>query len=565
MLDYIYKKLYILGLYTARYVKRFFKTAWRFIKIPFKALETLLFALYVVADKFVLKSAKSVHDEARQLRSEAKNTFSKIHGIFKEDKKRGYKTFKYYVGKAFKKHGVVFSVTANIIAPVLSFVILVMTVHYWTSQNFALKITYNNTEIGYVKSESVYLEASKRAEDRLSTAIATSDSGSIIKSAQYEIAPVKLTNLNDAESISNEIIEHSDSNITNACGIYIDGEFLCAIKNETDAATVFDNILAAYATDDNGTPGFVEDISYVQGLYPDNDSTIWDAERLSEKLSTKKSEASYYTVQAGDTVSGIAQKLGIRTSELFALNPGKAENIHAGDQLLVSREVNFVRVQVTKTETRTVSIPYTSETEQSDSLYKGIKKTVQQGRNGQQVITELVSYIDGVRVSTKEISRVTTLEPVTEKIQVGTKSYASSSYGSVSVKSYGGRFVWPSTGAYSISSGFGGARRHGGIDIVKPGGNSTGATIVAAGSGRVISASYHPSWGYNVLIDHGNGLQTRYAHMIPGSFKVSSGQSVSAGQPIGNIGSSGNVTGPHLHFEVYQNGRRVNPMPYLGR
>ena len=68
-----------------------------------------------------------------------------------------------------------------------------------------------------------------------------------------------------------------------------------------------------------------------------------------------------------------------------------------------------------------------------------------------------------------------------------------------------------------------------------------------------------------VLVDHGNGLQTRYAHMLPGSFKVSSGQRVSAGQQLGNIGSSGNVTGPHLHFEVYVNGRRVNPMPYLGR
>ena len=103
------------------------------------------------------------------------------------------------------------------------------------------------------------------------------------------------------------------------------------------------------------------------------------------------------------------------------------------------------------------------------------------------------------------------------------------------------------------------------MDIVKPGGNSTGCPVVAAASGTVVSAGYHPSWGYNVLINHGNGLQTRYAHMIKGSLKVSAGQHVSAGQQLGNIGSTGNVTGPHLHFEVYVNGTRVNPSGYLGR
>ena len=106
---------------------------------------------------------------------------------------------------------------------------------------------------------------------------------------------------------------------------------------------------------------------------------------------------------------------------------------------------------------------------------------------------------------------------------------------------------------------------HGGVDIIKAGGHSTGTPIVAAGDGTVVSAGYHYSWGYNVVINHGNGLSTRYAHMLAGSFKVSPGQQVYAGQPIGNVGSSGNVTGPHLHFEVMINGRRVNPMPYLGR
>ena len=96
----------------------------------------------------------------------------------------------------------------------------------------------------------------------------------------------------------------------------------------------------------------------------------------------------------------------------------------------------------------------------------------------------------------KEISRTTTREPVDEVIQVGTKkaSYSGGSY-SGPVTSYGGRFIWPAIGANSVSSPFGGRRNHGGIDIVKPGGGSTGAPVVAAGSGRVVVAGRHSSYG----------------------------------------------------------------------
>ncbi len=572
MFDLIYKKLYILGLYTARYVSRFFKSLGRLIMKPLKALSAVLFAAFVVADRFVLSSARYVNSEIKELFGDIKRVFGKLVAIFKQDKTEGADTFKTYVKKAFQRHGVVFSFFTNIVTPVAALVVLIATVRYWSNMNLALKITYNNADIGYVSSESVYLEAEDKASERLETAIAANDGEALIKNAEYKIVPVKLNDMKDSEAICDKIIEYSNKDITNACGIYIDGEFLCAVKNETDATTVFDNILTNYdAGDDNAIVSFVENIEYVQGLYPDDDNTIWAADRLSEKLASKKSEAVYYTVASGDTVSGIAQKYGISTSKLFELNPGLQEKIHIGDRILISSEVNFVRVQVTKTEVRTVSVPYNTVKVENPSMYKGTSKTVTKGENGEQQITELVTYIDGVRVSSKEVSRVTTKEAVDEKIQVGSKTY-SSGYGSIksyggTVQSYGGKFVWPAIGAYSVSSGFGyrHGRLHGGIDIVKPGGNSTGCPVVAAASGTVVSAGYHPSWGYNVLINHGNGLQTRYAHMIPGSLRVSAGQSVSAGQQLGNIGSSGNVTGPHLHFEVYVNGTRVNPAPYLGR
>lgn len=542
MFKYIYKKLYILGVYVERYVKRFFKRLSRIVLTPFKAIRTLILAAFVAIDSFVLDSAQTKSDSKRH---------SKKHG------------------KSEHKKGSALSFVLNVAAPVAAFAIMCVTIHYASNMKLGLQITYNNSDIGYVDKEAVYLEAQNKVDKRLETAIQNSDSTNTAKGTQYKIVPVKLTDLNDSESISKKMIEHSGSNITNACGIYIDKEFLCAVKNETDAVTVFDNILAAYDVGayTDATVSFVEDIEYVQGIYPDNDNTIWDAQRLSERLAGTKNEASYYTVEPGDTPSGIAKKFGITVAELYELNPTAKENIFVGEKLTLKSEVNFIRVQLTRTETRTVEIPYQTITTQTANLYKGVRKTVKAGSKGEQVITERVTYIDGVKVKTQEISRTVTKEAVNEEVQVGTKAYSTSSYGVTSgpVKSYGGRFIWPVIGAYNISSGFGGARRHGGIDIVKAGGNSTGCTIVAAGPGTVVSAQYHYSWGYNVLINHGNGIMTRYAHMLPGSFKVHAGQQVSAGTPLGNVGSSGNVTGPHLHFEVYVNGRRVNPMPYLGR
>jgi len=98
---------------------------------------------------------------------------------------------------------------------------------------------------------------------------------------------------------------------------------------------------------------------------------------------------------------------------------------------------------------------------------------------------------------------------------------------------------------------------HKGIDIPAP----YGTTIVAAQSGTVISAGWMGSYGYAVIIDHGNGVSTLYGHNS--RVLVRSGQHVSKGQAIARAGSTGNSTGPHCHFEVRINGSAVNPARYV--
>lgn len=139
---------------------------------------------------------------------------------------------------------------------------------------------------------------------------------------------------------------------------------------------------------------------------------------------------------------------------------------------------------------------------------------------------------------------------------------------------YNGIMAWPTPGFYNITSGFGyrihpifGTRRmHTGIDIgsnTDPPESIDGAAVVASGNGTVIYTGYRGGYGNTVMIDHGNGVVTLYAHMQNGGITVSDGESVSKGQRIGTVGSTGYSTGPHLHFEVRINGAPVDPMRYL--
>jgi murein DD-endopeptidase MepM/ murein hydrolase activator NlpD len=98
---------------------------------------------------------------------------------------------------------------------------------------------------------------------------------------------------------------------------------------------------------------------------------------------------------------------------------------------------------------------------------------------------------------------------------------------------------------------------HKGIDIAVP----TGTPVAAAADGRVIVASYQGDCGNMVAIDHHGGLSTFYCHMS--HLFVSVGQDVQRGQAIGAAGATGDATGPHVHFQVMQNGTPIDPMSYL--
>ena len=135
-----------------------------------------------------------------------------------------------------------------------------------------------------------------------------------------------------------------------------------------------------------------------------------------------------------------------------------------------------------------------------------------------------------------------------------------------------GRWTGPSLRPYGlpvrtqgVTSGFGsrwhpvlgGYRFHAGIDLAAP----TGTAIVATSPGAVVAAGWCGGYGQCVTIDHGGGVMTLYGHLS--RIDVAPGQQIARGQSIGLVGSTGRLTGPHLHYEVRVNGMAVNPADYL--
>jgi murein DD-endopeptidase MepM/ murein hydrolase activator NlpD len=121
-----------------------------------------------------------------------------------------------------------------------------------------------------------------------------------------------------------------------------------------------------------------------------------------------------------------------------------------------------------------------------------------------------------------------------------------------------GVFVWPANNHFLSGFDYDASANHPGIDID----GNEGDPVFAADSGVVVYSGWN-NWGYGnvVVINHGNGWQTLYAHLS--AYYVSCGQGVFQGNTIGTIGSTGNATGSHLHFEMMYNGVKVNPHDYM--
>ena len=332
----------------------------------------------------------------------------------------------------------------------------------------------------------------------------------------------------------------------------VNGTVIGSVSDRMVLDTVLDEIAAPYITENTTSYSFAEPVN-ITWEYTSVDTTR-TADELREALTANTSGQTTYTVEKGDTFMAIAYAHDMSMSELEALNPDVTpEKLQIGQDLTIRKEIPFLSVVTTENVTYTQEIPCPVEEVKDSSMYTGERKVTTQGTPGEEEVNANVTYINGYEESREILTRVTLSEPTTQVVAVGTKERPRTMPT--------GSFRWPVSGRITSSFGyryiFGSTSYHSGIDIK----TSYGTSIVAADGGTVTFAGYKGTYGYLVIISHGNGVQSYYGHNS--SLAVKAGDKVYKGQTIAYAGSTGRSTGVHCHFEIRINGTAVNPLSYL--
>jgi len=337
---------------------------------------------------------------------------------------------------------------------------------------------------------------------------------------------------------------------SNGVGIAVEGQVVAALSDEVAAKQVLAALKDRYTVNEVARVSFAESVELVDVVVPESD--LMDFDTTFEYILTGGEEVQTYTLREGDNLWDLAVKAGVTMEELEAANPGvKHDRLQIGQVVNMSMNSPLINVVASYEKTVTEEIPYRVQEKQDNSLYLGERKVVEPGRLGEKEVIYRLVYRNGL-----EIDREVVAEKVNQPAEP--RIVAKGNRMLVASRSSGNSLLgWPAAGGIVSAYGPRGGRMHTGIDIA----GNTGAPVVASEAGRVVSASYQGGYGLMVVISHGGGVHTRYAHLS--SAAVKSGQQVEKGQLIGRVGSTGNSTGPHLHFEVLINGQHKNPVTYL--
>ncbi len=457
-----------------------------------------------------------------------------------------------YLGRGIRLYARLLPRVVAYVVPIAAAVACGIYVRDQMTTKYMLAVQVEGSTVGYVQNEGVFESAKSTVNERINYAGTSQTKWNIDPS--YTLAPQNAADtVLDENQMADAILEASSDEISEGTALYIDGK-LCKVTSESqqlkDYIASLKEPYEAQA-DANTTVQFNHTVELVDGIFfNDSFSPFADVQSYLSSDETKEQD---YTVTAGDSISLIASKNGLTLAQLYALNPGLTQDskLLPGDTLIVQKQEAVLEVQIIKTETYTETIPYDSNTTNSDEYAWGTTKVVQEGVDGVRSVTAQYTYdTAGNVLNTEILSKEVVQEPVTEEIVKGTKMPQGS------VAKYGsGYLMWPVPG-YKYCSRWYTPGGHKGVDICA----AYGTPILAADSGVVVAAGFSAAgngYGYSIVIDHGNGYKTLYGHCS--ALYVSAGQSVSQGQVIAAVGSTGRSTGNHCHFEILLNGSRVPP------
>lgn len=342
----------------------------------------------------------------------------------------------------------------------------------------------------------------KNTEATTAVVAETKPTGSIFPgtaSADEALAPIK----EDAyDAINNSII--ADNGAFTVAGLYVDGELIGITDDTQGLEAALEQVLVDYRKDydEQTTTEFANDVEIK--------ATVFSADEIT----------------SAETLIEIAK-------DKFSI--------------ALSTDIVYTR-----------NVDYEVKTEYDDSQFSSYEEVKTEGKEGEELVTVRTTFVDGVQTDAVETEAKVIKKPKDKVIIKGSKDGEFEPGDSSST----GTFIWPLPYTHYITSNFEWrwGRMHNGLDIADSG--VYGQSIIAADGGTVTFAGNDGGgYGNYVVIDHGNGYVTLYAHCS--SLAVSSGQYVSQGDVIAYVGSTGNSTGPHLHFEIQVDGSPQNPLEFV--
>jgi murein DD-endopeptidase MepM/ murein hydrolase activator NlpD len=475
--------------------------------------------------------------------------------------------------KLTKKRSLKTAAMTTLTASVLAFSSVAASAAITSKLTTVYHVYHNETYIGTVSDKEIVEEIITEKVERLENSYQDIDFH-IGSEVEYISEQVFHSTANNEEAVKN--FENAIKLQAEASAIVIDGNPVVYVDNKNTADEVIKMLKLQYVTEEQladlearkasattTPPALKENESRLIDVRLSKEVAIQEEKITPDKILSAEEALTFlqkgtleekkYTVQEGDVLGSIANDHGLKLVEFLGLNPELKEDtvVKIGQEVNITAPKPYAEIIVEKEENKNEVIPFTNEVVNDAEMPKGDSKVQQEGQNGAKSVTYHISEQNGVIIQKDITTETVVQEPVNHIVVKGTKVIPSRGSGSL---------AWPAVGGYiSSQMGYRWGKMHKGIDIARP----SDRTIKAADNGIVVSAGFDGSYGNKVIIDHQNGLRTLYAHLS--SIKVSVGQTVSQGSAIGVMGSTGDSTGVHLHFEVYKNGEMQNPLSYVKR
>jgi len=555
-LDIIYKNLYVLGIILLRRKNKIMRGIRKFFNRLRGSSYALLEKLTAGVVNFwqqLIKNVKAPFIQLGNVRGQMRPDIEKS----KRDGKKPLWAYSQIGYTLFRLVFAIFRTLFNYAVPVVAAIVLIVAVRdrLDVEHSVGLAVTYNDQNIGFIQHETVFEEATRILKGRF---ISEED-------IPFVLTPqFALRELEDDESflvasdLASRIVVASGGEIYEGVGLYVDNIFLGAYGEIEPIIDELNYILDSYRTGIEGERvAFVRSIRVDDGVFPL--SSMRSIDQIRDRLHSDDPYAplTSYTVRADDSITTIANRLGISSERLVEINPVlEYRDIAPGQVLNVPVSQPFMPVMNIRTIVFPEEFPFDVEEIETIQYVRGFRSISTAGRPGVREVTASVSEVNGVEINREVLSTRILSAPVTQRVIVGTNNPADIvSFGNVSSQG----FLWPTQGGV-ITVGLHGYRGHTGVDIPRP----AGTPIFASAAGTVVRAvNSGVGYGRHVVIDHHNGYTTWYAHAS--TILVYVGQRVNQGDVIATVGRTGNATGNHLHFEVRRHGRIMNPAHYLVR